>query len=152
MSFRRITTGAVVLVALAMRWGAYSLYSCSRGILDAYAAWDAGTLVVAYLQSHDDQWPRSWDALLAVAETLNDHDMRLRGSDGEGGFVYGELRNRVAIDWNADPKMIVTAQSKQGEPPIRVVTRADGTDFPVVWAGAEPNEMIRTYLMGRNLD
>ncbi len=152
MSFRKITVGLVFFVVFAVVWAAYEMFSTWRGIPDAYAAWDTGTLIIMYLESHDDQWPRSWDELLSVAETLDEHGKRLRGANGEGGFIYGDLPNRVSIDWDVDSEAIVSAQWKQDRLPVRMVTRADGKDFPVVWEGAEPNEMIWKYFRSRNSD
>lgn len=152
MFFRRIILSLVALAAIAVGWAAFEAISTWRGIPDAYAAWDAGTLMIAYLESHDDQWPRSWDELLATVETLEKTGKTLRGADGEGGFVYGDLRSRVAIDWSVEPTTIANARRREGELPIHVVTRADGRDFPVVWEGAEPNEMIWRYLRERHAE
>lgn len=49
MTWRRIITGLVVLALLGLGWVGYSFYVTWKGIPEAYAAWDAGTLVVEYL-------------------------------------------------------------------------------------------------------
>ena len=51
-------------------WVLYGAYTTWRGIPDAYAAWDTGILIIEYLETHDDQWPRSWYNLLSAKETL----------------------------------------------------------------------------------
>ena len=147
MTWRRIITGLVVLALLGVGWVGYSFYVTWKGIPDAYAAWDAGTLVIEYLDTHDGQWPRSWEELYSAAETLEDHGRQFRGNNGAGGFIYGDLRDVVAIDWEADVRAIAAFDWNSGK--LRVITRADGTDFPVVWEGAEPNEMVWSYLNKR---
>jgi hypothetical protein len=147
---RKIVYLVVTAVVIGLGWLGYSLFTTWRGIPDAYAAWDTGTLLVEYLETHDNQWPRSWEELLAATETLKQNGKHLRGANGEGGFIYGDLRSRVAIDWNADPQVIAAFDGTTDK--LRVVTRADGTDFPVVWSGAEPNGMIWRYLNGLRVD
>lgn len=48
-------------------------------------------------------------------------------------MIFGDLRDRVAVDWNADVHAI--AAFDWGKDKLRVVTRADGKEFPVVWEG-----------------
>ncbi len=150
MPLRRLTVGIAILGLLGAAWAGYRIYATWNSIPDAYAAWDAGTLVIEYLETHDNQWPRSWDELLRARTTLHEHGEVLRGSRGDGGFVYGDLRDAVAVDWDANVEAIAAFDWNSGK--LRVVTRADGTDFPVVWAGAEPNAMIWGYLNGRRVD
>jgi hypothetical protein len=151
MSRRRSIVGLfLVTVLVATVWFAYSLYSTWRSIPDAYAAWDTGTLIVEYLETHDHQWPLSWEELLSATATIEEHGRLLRGSDGKGGMIYGDLRERVAVDWNADVRAIAVFDWKKDK--LRLVTRADGTEFPVVWEGAEPNAMIWGYLKERRDD
>jgi hypothetical protein len=79
----------------------------------------------------------------AVTEnTLDSHGRRLRGSDGKGGFIYGDLKDAVAIDWNADVEAI--APWDWDEATLRVVTRSDGRDFYFVWEN--PKTMVWKYL------
>lgn len=144
MTLRRIIAGIVVLALLGVGWVGYMVYVTWKGIPDAYAAWDAGTLVIEYLETHDRQWPRSWEELYSAADTLEDHGRHLYGA---GGSVYGDLHDVVAVDWEADVRAIAAFDWNRGK--LRVITRADGTDFPVVWEGAEPNEMVWSYLNKR---
>jgi hypothetical protein len=149
MSRRRITVGLIFFVVIAaVAWVVHGAFTTWRGIPDAYAAWDTGILVVEYLETHDDQWPRSWDELLTATQTLEANGKHLPGGNG----VYGDLPGRVAIDWNADPDEIAAVPWKGGRLPVRVVTRADGSDFPVVWEHGEPNEIIWRYLQRRDAD
>ncbi len=144
MTWGRIIAGIVILALLGVGWAGYTIYVTWKGIPDAYAAWDAGTLIIEYLETHDRKWPRSWEELHSAADTLEDHGRRLRGSNGTGGFIYGDLRDVVSVDWEADVRAIAAFDWNSGK--LRVITRADGTDFPVVWEGAEPNAMVWGYL------
>lgn len=145
MPRRRIVIGITAALVLALGWFAYSLFDAWRNIPEAYAAWDAGLLIVAYLELHDNKWPQSWDELLSVTE----NGVHTRGDYGENG-VNGMLSDSVRVDWDFDPESIVDTEWVEGQ--IRVVTRADGKDFSVLWAGAEPNRMIWRYLNGMSPD
>jgi hypothetical protein len=63
---------------------------------------------------------------------------------GKGYYVYGDIRTRVTVDWSADVRAIAAFDWSKGN--LRVVTRSDGKEFPVVWEGAEPNRMVWRYL------
>ncbi len=115
----------------------YSLWHTVRHIPEAYAAWDTGTLLIEYMESHDNRWPTSWDDLLSVLEGPRGEQIILRGARA-GDMQYARSLSRmVAVDWTFDPADIGTRSP---------VTRPDGSRFPVVWHGCDPNAMIREYL------
>jgi hypothetical protein len=92
------------------------------------------------MESHDGRWPSSWEDLLSVMNTNSENQVMFRGaSAGDTNYAFA-LREKVAINWKFNP-----AGSNQVSP----VTRLDGTKFPVVWQGAEPNGMVRLYLRSR---
>jgi hypothetical protein len=142
MTRRRVVTAVILLALAGIGWYGYMFVRTWREVPYAYAAWDAGTLLVEYLETHDNHWPRSWDELRAAETTLDSHGRRLRGSNGKGGFIYGDLKDAVAIDWNADVEAI--ASWDWDEATLRVVTRSDGRDFYFVWEN--PNTMVWKYL------
>ena len=56
MSLRSNSVCLVVFVVLAgLGWLGYGLFATWRGIPDAYAAWDAGTLLVEYLETQSNR-------------------------------------------------------------------------------------------------
>lgn len=141
MSLRRKITVAIVVtifgvVAYLGCVIAYTVYTV-RHVPEAYAAWDTGTLLVEYMKSHDRKWPSSWDDLLSVMNGDPGSPIMLRGAQAGDTNYALSLRKMVAIDWKFDP-----SQNDQRSP----VTRLDGTKFPIVWHGAEPNKMVRAYL------
>ena len=144
MSLRRKITVAIVVTIFGILayFGCVIAYTVStvRHIPEAYAAWDTGTLLVEYMKSHDGRWPSSWDELLSVMSSDSGSQIMLRGSQAGDTNYALSLRKMVAIDWKFDP-----AQNDQRSP----VTRPNGTKFPVVWQGAEPNKMVRAYLKAR---
>jgi len=92
---------------------------------------------VEYLDTHDNQWPTSWDDLLTTLETSRGREIPLYGASA-GDMKYARsLRDKVAVDWNFDPTNMADAAP---------VTRPDGSAFPVRWQGADPNEMVRECL------
>ena len=143
MSLRRKIIIAVVLtVVLTIFGGAvyigYGIILRIRLIPEAYAAWDSGTLLVEYMKSHGNRWPSSWDDLLSVVRSDSRDQILFRGAQAGDTNYAASLRNKVAINWKFNPSR---------EAQISPVTRLDGTKFPMVWKGAEPNDMVHRYLM-----
>jgi len=135
---RKIIVGLVLTIVGIATYVGYSVIYTWRHIPEAYAAWDAGQLLVKYMQLHQDRWPTSWDDLLTVMNTESGSQMTLYGSRaGDTNYAFA-LRRKVAIDWKFDP-----LRGDHGSP----VTRPNGTKFPIVWEGAEPNEMVHRHLM-----
>ncbi len=131
-----IVLGVAIFAVLAVT--VYEVFYMLKRIPEAYAAWDTGTILVEYMKSHEDRWPASWDDLLSVMEGETGGAIVLRGSHA-GDIEYARrLRDTVAVDWAFDPAR------GDGRSPVM---RRDGTAFPIVWKGAEPNEMVRAHLM-----
>lgn len=129
-----VVIGALVCIAIGL------VYTKIRHVPEAYAAWDTGTLLVEYMKGHDDRWPSSWEDLLSIMDSESGRQIPLRGAQA-GDINYARsLRKIVSIDWTFNP-----ARRDNRSP----VTRLNGTAFPVVWHGAEPNEMIHEYLRTR---
>lgn len=133
---RKIALIVVIAIVGVVGWIAYGFLHTLRGMPEAYAAWDTGTLLMEYMKQHDDQWPTSWDQLLTVLDSDEGRKIPLRGAQA-GDIAYARsLREKVAVDWTFDPA------NPAGNP----VTPIAGGRFSVVWEGAEPNEMVRSYL------
>lgn len=129
---------AVVLVmsCVAVYLGYAAVYTYRR-IPEAYAAWDTGTLLVEYMNSHERHWPSSWEDLLSLVRKDTEGRITLYGAKAGDVHYAASLSRFVSIDWKFDP-----SRDEQRSP----VRRLDGSKFPVVWAGTEPNERIRLYL------
>lgn len=137
---RRIIGLIGIAIFAFVLWAGYGAFRSWRLLPEAYAAWDAGTLLVEYLKANDDRWPSSWDDLLTVLESPGGADIVLHGSRA-GDVAYARsLREVVADDWSFDPLRIADANP---------VTRPDGSAFGVLWEGGDPNEMVLEYLRGR---
>ncbi len=134
---RKITVAVVLTVFGVVVYFGYGITHTLRRIPEAYAAWDTGTLLVEYMKSHGNRWPSSWGDLLSVVRSDSGDQVMFRGAKAGDTNYAASLRTKVAIDWKFDP-------SREGQSPP--VTRLDGTKFPVVWKGAEPNDMIHRYL------
>lgn len=136
-----MTRGQKKVVAIAVvgvaGWIAYGFLHTLRHIPEAYAAWDTGTLLTEYMKQHDDRWPKSWDDLLTVLDSDEEREFRLHGDQADELEYARSLREKVSVDWSFDP-----ANPGARNP----ITSPDGSEFSVVWAGAEPNEMVRSYL------
>lgn len=135
---RRKIIGLIGIAALVlMLWIGYGTFRTWRLLPEAYAAWATGTPLVEYLNTHDNHWPTSWDDLLTTLETPRGREIPLYGASA-GDMEYARsLRDKVAVDWTFDPTHMADAAP---------VTRPDGSAFPVLWQGADPNEMVRECL------
>ena len=127
---RAVVIVFVVLMASAIGWIGYRLVYVWQHIPEAYAAWDAGTLLVEYMNSNENKWPSSWDDLLRILETDAGKAIPLRGRNPDELNYAGFLKQYVAINWTFNPTSGAVSNP---------VTRVDGKQFPVVWEGAEPN-------------
>ena len=133
---------AVMVLAVIVYMGLHMLLTVKR-IPEAYAAWDSATLVIEYMNQHKGAWPQSWDDVLSAAETLP-HDGRILR--GHSSNTISRIRKLVRIDWSADPHKLAQAKPDSTHIPFRVITRADGSDFPTLWSGIEPNTLVWEYL------
>jgi len=137
---KKIVLGMALAIIGAVAYFAIGILYTLSHLKEAYAAWDTGTLLVEYMRSHDDRWPSSWDDLLTILNTDYGRTILLRGAQA-GDIVYARsLGSMVAVDWTFNPR-----QPDYNKP----ISRPDGTAFPVVWKGAEPNEMVSEYLAER---
>jgi len=124
-------------------WCAYAAYvSATRTVPNAYAVWRAADIVVQFMASHNGDWPKSWDDLRGPYEEVE----RITGSRPYP-LTFGEVRQRVEIDFSAAPAVLAKARPSWNTPPFRVIhLRSGGTEF---WQGHEPNTMILEYLRDR---
>src|SRR5882724_4095127 len=103
--FWRGRVGRVVLMTLlvlgvAGGWIGYRVVYTLRGLPDAYAMWDTGTLLVEYMKSHENRWPGGWDDLGETYERLASG--KIGNEHIHGGMTLEQLRERVSVDWQAD--------------------------------------------------
>lgn len=130
---------AVAIIGFVSFLG-YGAFQTWRNVHEAYAAWDTGTLLVEYMKTHDNQWPKSWDDLITVMEGKTERDFMLRGRGSLDRKYAYSLRESIFVDWNFNPRL------DNYSSPIK---RLDGKSFPVTWQDAEPNKMIRAHLESR---
>lgn len=102
-------------------------------IPEAYAAWDAGDMLLWYMRSHNDAWPENWDEFQAAVE--GEPASFLRGRQPEEPDYMGRMRRTIKIDWSFDP------QNPKNPTPV---TRPDGSPLHAYWS--DPNGMIYWYL------
>jgi hypothetical protein len=150
----RIIIGSVSAVVLAVAgFLAYAAYQAGHVVIpNAYAVWWTADLVIDHMEKHDGAWPRSWDELRVTSEQAYKGTV----STNLDGTVIAEfrprdtiedLRKRVEIDWNADPRELVKAEFKAKRPPFRVIWLRNGKSTH--YQGKEPNDMVLEYLKWR---
>src|SRR5687767_2035032 len=63
-------------------------------IRDAYCLDWASAAIVQYIDDHEGEYPRSWDALEESVDKVTARDR---------SFSFEEIRSRVAVDFTVDP-------------------------------------------------
>ena len=127
----------IVLAMIVVGYFGRSLLNADHKIPEANAGLDTATMLMVYLQSHNDRWPASWDDLLTVVDAIPGKELTLRGAPTNTLPYAQTLKTMVAINWAFDPS----------HPDASIpLTRVDGSPLPVVWSGADPNLLIRDFL------
>lgn len=140
----------VVAVLLAgagfTAWFGYQVLLVPR---DAYAVWWTADLVIEHMDKHGGSWPRSWDEL----RTTGDQAYKGTTSTNRDGTMIAEfrardtideLKQRVEIDWKANPKTLANAEFKEKGPPFRAIWLRNGKSTH--YSSKEPNDMVLEYL------
>ena len=112
-------------------------------IPESYASWTVGNVMVEYLQTHTNQWPRSWEDLRSVTNSIEQKEV---GSCNVY-TPFERLPEFLKIDWRVDPEHLLQVTRRNANATIHVVTRLDGSRPIAVWGSdTEPNAKILRYL------
>lgn len=134
-NWRRVLLATVLFLILWLGYFGYSAFNTWRKIPESYAAWTTGNLIVDYLNTHSNQWPRSWEDLD-------------RATNCQRYVPIEKLREQVKIDWDADFGQLLHLASNHSATALRVVTRPDGSRLHAIWGeSTEPNRKIMGYLL-----
>ncbi len=133
--WKRALLATVLILIFWFGLFVFSAFNTWRKLPESYAAWTSGNLIVDYLNTHSNEWPRSWEDLDQVTNCLR--------------YVPIEkLRQQVKIDWDADFDQLLQLAGNHPATTLRVVTRPDGSRLHAVWgADTEPNRKIMGYLL-----
>lgn len=138
--WKRLLLAAGVALVVAVLAIGYSAFNTWRLLPESYAAWTTGNLMVEYLQTHTNEWPRDWEDLRAATNSLLEKGMP----------VYSPLDRLpalVRIDWQVDVNVLSQTARSDSNATIQVVTRLDGSPLPALWGSdTEPNGKIMRYL------
>jgi len=134
-TWKRFLLVLLIVFAIALAIVGFSIFNTLRKIPESYAAWTTGNLIIDYLNTHTNQWPRRWEDLEQATNCLR--------------YVPIEkLRDQVRIDWNSDFDQLLESARHSPSTPIRVVTRPDGSKLHAIWgADTEPNRKVMGYLL-----
>jgi hypothetical protein len=137
--FRRWGCAALFLGALlGIAVVAYQVYYFFHVVMpDAYGQWVLADVVIQYMEWHDGAWPRDWNDL---QEPFEEHR-------GFGYCSLEELRDRLDIDFTANPKELARAEPEEDESPFCVIWLRNGKHHH--WQRAEPNRLVWEYLQER---
>ena len=128
----------ISLVVVLITTSIVSLFIC-RGVYvwwhipEAYAAWDAGDMLVWYMRTHDNKWPDDWDVLSAAVES--EPSLFLRGRHLDEPDYMDRMKQTISVDWDFDPTAPLNATP---------ILRADGRRLHAYWS--DPNGMVYQHL------
>jgi hypothetical protein len=139
--WKRLLLGLVIVLGIVVCGVGYNLYRLvTVKIPESYAAWTTGNLIVEYLATHTNQWPRSWDDLRAATNSLLE----------KGRPVYtplDRLPRFVKVDWHAATDHLLQAARSNSNARLQLITRVDGSPLRTVWGpDTEPNTKVMGYL------
>ncbi|OHB66686.1 MAG: hypothetical protein A2V70_14285 [Planctomycetes bacterium RBG_13_63_9] len=97
-------------------------------------------MVIEYLKANGGAWPRNWDDLRNCYETA-------RNDQGRHYCSFEQARACMAVDFEADPKVLAQAKSLHGERPFCVVYQRHGRTGEGPW---DPNQRIFRYLTSQD--
>jgi hypothetical protein len=132
----------LTVICIAAGYGMYVLRTIqdfvSVGVRDMYAQWWVADMVIEHMASHDGAWPRNWDDLRRPYATC----VQQTGSEP---WNFDELRDRVEINFEANPKELAKATPPtETKPPFRVIYLRNGKVRH--YQGREANQMVWDYL------
>ena len=108
---------------------------------DAYAGEWAATMIIQHQETSDGRWPENWDDLEAAYEQILEQERVIP-------FPMDDLKQRVEIDFDADPAELVTMPDPPGDaPPFEVIRHTSGDHR--YWRGKNPNSEVLRYLLQR---
>jgi len=139
-SVKRLIVGSLVVVVVAGAISGYFAYVHFDEIVrDSYAQWWVADMLIEYMERNNGAWPQNWEDLREPYEIL-------AGRSGPT-WSFDELRERVGIQFGANPAELVKANGASDQPPFRVVYLNNGKQH--WWARQEPNARILKYLLER---
>jgi hypothetical protein len=125
--WKRALLVLAIIVALGVFRFGYSLYQIVHTkIPESYAAWTTGNLMVEYLATHTNQWPRGWEDLRSATNSLLE----------KGGCVYlplDRLPQFVKIEWHTDTDRLLQAAQSNSNAKPHVISRLDGSPLCAMW-------------------
>jgi hypothetical protein len=139
--WKRLLLALTALVVLGALWFGYSLYRVVHVIIpESYAAWTTGNVMVEYLATHTNQWPRSWEELQSATNSMLEN--------GKPVYVpLDRLRQLVKVDWNADINRLLQVARNDPKAKLHVISRLDGSPLRAVWGpDTDPNTKVMGYL------
>ncbi|MFC1461450.1 hypothetical protein ACFLQR_02890 [Verrucomicrobiota bacterium] len=97
---------------------------------ESWATTQTAQLIIAYMQHNQGRWPRGWRDLASVS------------NGPTGPWSLAELKDRIVVDWQADPRRLLQ-QTTNRVVTFTVVSRKDGKQLHVQ---CPPNDEIFLWL------
>lgn len=135
LTWKRVFIGIAVISVAAIAYFLITLIHVVQvKIPESYAAWTTGNLIVDYLNTHTNQWPRSWEDLD-------------QATNCQRYVSIEKLRGKVKVDWNIDFTQLQQSARTNNFPLFHAVTRPDGSKLYAVWGlDTDPNRKVIGYL------
>lgn len=133
---KRLLLSVLAVLLIGGTWFGYSVYRfLYYSMPNAYAAWQLGDIIILHLEMNGGKWPTGWEDLREAHEVC---------AGRSSIFSLEELRDRIDVDFAADPAKMAQAVPVGDEPPFQAIRLRDGSRSH--WSGQEPNSKIWSHL------
>ncbi len=141
ISGQKLAIAIVIVVILGVSSFISVMLLFSDRVDDVYAGEWAASMIVQHIETHDGQWPQDW-------EDLETAYVEIAARERVIPFELEDLKNRIEVDFTADPAELVKASDPPGDDgPFEVVWHKSGERR--FWRGQNPNSEIWNYLRSR---
>jgi hypothetical protein len=138
---RNIRSILIALLVLAAAPTGYLFYVAKDCLADSYALLHTADLIIEYLKTHDDQWPRSWAELKAVQPANSDYLETFKPETGGYPDFVEHLERRVVIDFTVQTSDLLQVEPGENTPALRVICLRKGRKG-AHYGNVEPNSLI----------
>ena len=136
----RVWACVIVLVALVIGAGLACYWFVAKAtdrVVDEYAALQATDMLIAFMRTHQGEWPKRWEDLRDVYEVV--------AAQGESSCTFDKLNEIVWIDFEITPDEL-KEQARWRGGRHRTFLRLRSGRAPV-WFGVDMNKKILEYLI-----
>ena len=130
---RYVRKTLLALLILLLVFGVFVVANLDKAVDDGYAQRGAAEMVIDYMEAHDGNWPRDWEALRPNFEA---------GGGRVGGWSFEQFQKSVVIHFDADARVLRQKSIDSGTVPFNVIHARSAFALEI---GDGPNTLLHRY-------